>query len=454
MPEMDPSKLKESESVEFKETFNDSALKTLAAFVNSKGGSLYLGVKDDATLLSGGISDEAQRNVISKAINILGITPEVTLHSYQDSDFLEVNVKPQRPPVSVRGKYYQRVGNTTQEVLGDELKQLFLEGESWDVLTNHRFNLNEINDEEVRKFVQSAQQQGRIPADFEEENVEEILERLELLIQGKLTNASMILFGSNPQQYFPSAMIRIGRFRDEATIVADHTVSGNLFQQVRGAEEQIKSLIRRRYEITDESFNRHDTWQYPLAAVREALLNALVHRNYFEMSVKIQIKVFDNFLWIYNPGKLPGALKVEDLKKPHSSHPRNRLIANTFYRAGLIEEWGSGIQRMTADLQNAQLPEPDFEEQGEGFITKLYGHEWTGISINTDVYESLNARQQLALDYIREQGSINNSTYQELNDISRQTATRDLSDLAEKGILIQRGKGPGTYYILASYESM
>lgn len=93
MTEIDLKTLKESETVEFKEQFNDSALKTLAAFVNSKGGSLYVGVKDDATLLSEGITDKVQQDVVSKTINVLGITPEVTLHHYEGSDFLEVKVK-------------------------------------------------------------------------------------------------------------------------------------------------------------------------------------------------------------------------------------------------------------------------------------------------------------------------------------------------------------------------
>lgn len=449
MTKVDPTTLKESETVEFKESFNDSALKTLAAFANTKGGSLYVGVKDDATLLSEGITDKVQQDVVSKTMQILGITPQVRLHKHEGNDFLEVKVKQQRPPVSVRGKYYHRVGNTTREVTGDDLKQLFLEGESWDVITNDRFSFEDIDFQEVLNFVNAAENEERISVALDKDNPEIVLERLGLLIDGKLTNAAIILFGHDPQKYFPNAVVRIGRFRDEATIVADRTVSGNLFKQVRKSEEQIKSLISRRYEISNKSFKRRDVWQYPLSAIREALLNALVHRNYFEMNVKIQIKVFDDMLWIYNPGKLPGSLQVEDLKKPHSSQPRNRLVAKTFFRAGLIEEWGTGIERMTETLKEHGLPEPEFEEQGDGFVAKLYGKEWTS-EIKTEVYESLNNRQKTAIDYIRENGSIDNSTYQELNDISRQTATRDLGELTRKGIIKQKGKGPGTYYELSS----
>lgn len=118
------------------------------------------------------------------------------------------------------------------------MKQLFLEGESWDAITDDRFSQDDIHGEEVLDFVQAAQQEGRIPGDFEREDVEVILERLGLLVQGQLTNAAILLFGKDPQQYFPNAVVRIGRFRDEATIVADRTISGNLFHQVQGSEEQ------------------------------------------------------------------------------------------------------------------------------------------------------------------------------------------------------------------------
>lgn len=446
MADIDPTQLKESEAVEFKATFNDSALKTLAAFVNTKGGSLYVGVKDDATLLSEGISDQAQQDVVSKTVQVLGITPEVSLHEHNNNDFLEVNVRQQRPPVSVRGKYYQRIGNTTREVTGQALKQLFLEDELWDTITDERFSIDEIDLQEVANFTMSARNEGRLKAGFDEDRPEMVLERLGLVLGGQLTNAAMLLFGKDPQQYFPNSVVKIGRFRDEATIVADRTVSGHLFQQVREAEEQIKSLIGRRYEITDESFQRRDVWQYPLPAVREALLNALVHRNYFEGSIKIQIKIFDDMLWLYNPGPLPSGMTIEALKEPHSSHPRNPLLANTFYRAGLIEEWGTGIQRMSAILKDENLAEPEFEEQGQGFVTKLYGQE--RVEDKAVDYELLNDRQKVGVE-LAQHGKIQASDLREkFPEVNRKTITRDLQKLVEKGIFKQEGSGKGTRYIL------
>ena len=243
MAKVDPTTLKESEKVEFKESFNDSALKTLAAFANTKGGSLYVGVKDDATLLSKGITDEMQQAVVNKTMQILGITPRVRLHKHKGNDFLEVKVTQHRPPVSVRGTYYHRVGNTTREVTGEDLKQLFLQGESWDTITNDRFSVEDIDFQEVLNFVTAAENEERISVSLDKDNPEIVLKRLGLLIDGKITHAAIILFGHDPQKYFPNAVVRIGRFRDQATIVADRTVSGNLFKQVQQSEEQDRKSV-------------------------------------------------------------------------------------------------------------------------------------------------------------------------------------------------------------------
>lgn len=164
------------------------------------------------------------------------------------------------------------------------------------------------------------------------------------------------------------------------------------------------------------------------------------------MSVKTQIKIFDDMFWIYNPGKLPGALKVEDLKKPHSSHPRNRLIANTFYRAGLIEEWGSGIQRMINALKEENLPEPEFEEQGDGFVAKLYGDYLFVIEKIKGI--DLNERQQKVVQYAQE-GEFKLSDISKLfDDVHERTLRRDLKELVNKQLLKAEGEKKGRIYYL------
>ncbi len=139
----------------------------------------------------------------------------------------------------------------------------------------------------------------------------------------------MILFGKDPQKYFTNALVRVTKFKDDVSI-SDRRISGNLFNQVVEAEEAIKNLIHVEYEIKDE-FARKDIWDYPLDAIREVLLNSIVHRDYFKFVVQTQIKISEDQIWFFNPGGLLGGLTIEELKKPHPSQTRNPLNSRYFF---------------------------------------------------------------------------------------------------------------------------
>lgn len=191
---------------------------------------------------------------------------------------------------------------------------------------------------------------------------------------------------------------------------------------------------------------REEIWDYPLPAIREALLNALIHRDYFKHNVQTQVKIYDDHIWFYNTGGLPQGITLEQLTGPHPSVPRNPLIVHIFYLAGLIEEIGSGIGRIIHEMKNMNLPEPEFKEEMGGF----------SVYFRKDIYTEehlrklgLNERQIKAVLYVKVKGKINNKEYQNLTKISRQMATIDLKELTEKGILIKTGMaGRGIAYQL------
>lgn len=432
----DFNQLRESGDVEFKETFNVAALKTICAFANSKGGTLYIGVKDDSTPAGRSISDKSQQKIINQIEDGIGIQPQINVHTQDDDEFLTITIPQSKTPVSYKGKYYKRVGNTTRELQADELRNFMLKDVPWDSLTKSVFSFDEI-DKDILAGVGNQSRGERGVPDWDRMGDEAFLKHLNLVVDGELTNAAMILFGNNPNRHFPHAKIRIGRFKGQSEIIADHEITGNLIMQLRRAEETVKSLINKRYEITGESFQRQEVWDYPLPALREALLNAIVHRNYHIREAEIQVKIYDEKIWIYNPGGLPEGLSVEQLSEPHSSIPRNPLIADVFYRAGYIEKFGTGTLRIIEALKEAGHPEPEFKEEANGFVVQLFRSEGAEISIP----EGLNERQRTAMMYIHEHGSINNSTYQEISGSSKRTATRDLKDLTERGLLVQVGKG-------------
>lgn len=443
MAEIDPKTVKESETVERKENLNDKALKTLSAFANTKGGSLYVGIKDDATLIGGSISDQAQQDIVNKVVNNLGLIPEVSLHSFKDQEFIEVKVKKSKRPVSFKGRYYKRSGNTTREMDPDGLKTLFLKEVSWDTQLDDRFGIDEI-DEVIWSDVAARSRGKRGIPEWDEMGKEDFLQHLKLMVDGKLTHAAILLFGEDPQKYFPHATVRIGRFKDKSTIIADHSISGNLFHQLMKSEQIIKSLINKRYDITGESFARKEVWDYPLSAIREALLNALVHRDYLIASSEIEIKIFDDHIRFYNPGKLPEGLTIDQLEHSHSSIRRNRLIADIFFRAGYIEQFGSGTLRMIEALTNTGHPKPKFREQANGFVVVFDEVKESFL----EKYQELNERQLMAIELAEEDPIQTSDLHEKFPDYNRKTITRDLQELVDKKFFRQEGKGRGTRYIL------
>jgi ATP-dependent DNA helicase RecG len=322
-----------------------------------------------------------------------------------------------------------------------KLQALILSRSPWDSIAGN-FSLEEIDAETVNQFIRLAVDKKRLTDISLSEPINLILQKLGLLIDEKLTNGTILLFGKDPQKHFINLCVRIGRFKTETTIIDDKWVKGNLFKQIEETINIIRQHMSVRYEIKD--FQREDIWDYPIPAIREAVLNALIHRDYFNIANFTLIKVYDDHIWFTNPGRLPEGITIEQLKKPHSSVFRNPLIAKIFYLAGYIEQYGSGTVRMVQWMQEAGLPEPEYKEEMGGFSVYFYKDIYTEEKLRK---MGLNERQITAVMYVKEKGKITNREYQELNQCSRNTASNDLRELVEKEILKESGKkGAGAYY--------
>jgi len=437
----------ETQNIEYKEKFTDRALATLCAFANTKGGILYIGISDNGKVKGINLDNETIKTIADKIASLLGIHPEIAVEKREGKGVIKISVKPSPIPISFNGKYYERVGNTTREMNPERLKEFLLKGTNWDGLINKDTNFDEIDGETIRLFIRKARSTGRLTIFEENTDIKTIFEHLKLSVRGKLTNASIILFGKDPQKYFINAVSRIVRLKNQTTIVGDRLITGNLFKQVVQGEEAIKNFINVRYEI--KKLEREEVWDYPLPAIREALINALIHRDYFKFNVQTQVKIFDDYIWFYNIGGLPEGITLEDLKKPHSSVPRNPLIVHIFYLAGLIEEVGSGIGRIMDSLKLQGLPEPEFKEEMGGFSVRFYKDIYTEENLRK---MGLNERQIKAVFYVKVSKKISNKEYRDLYSISRQTATRDLIKLVQLKIFKLVGEGKkDLYYTL--YES-
>jgi ATP-dependent DNA helicase RecG len=327
---------------------------------------------------------------------------------------------------------------------GKDLRNFFLKTTKWDALTDD-YSLDEIDEKTVKRFIQLALRSGRLKSADIDDDLEVTLERLNLINKGKLTNASIILFGINPQKHFINAIVRVGKFKDDITIIGDRLVDGNLFQQVNEAEEAIKNLIAVKYEINGDSFIRKNIWDYPLEAIREALLNSIIHRDYHRHDVQTQIKIYNDHISFFNVGGLPEGMTVKKLITEHSSVARNPLIARVFYLSGLIEEYGSGIQRMMRSLNDAGLGEVRFQDETISF--KLYFFRQLTHEKLREL--GLNERQIVAMDYLKIHGSISTSEYSKIiSSVAKMTLRRDMVDLIDKKLIKAVGDKKGRYYEL------
>jgi ATP-dependent DNA helicase RecG len=434
----------ENTSVEFKEEINESIFKTTSAFANKDGGIIFIGISDKKEIKGLEYTNSLLGDLTNKIVSLLGVHPQIDYIKINEKDVIQIKVKKSTLPVSYKGKYYTRVGNTTREMQGEELRSFFIKDTNWDGLTGN-YNLDEIDPETVRKFIRMASRNGRLKTADEDEDIKTILKKLKLIISGKLTNAAIMLFGNDPQKYFINALVRVGRFKDETTIIGDRHIGGNLFKQIEEAEEAIKNFINVRYEITGEQLTRKNIWDYPLEAIREALLNAVIHRDYFKYNVQTQIKIFNDWMWFFNIGGLPEGITLEQLKTTHPSVARNPLIVHIFYLAGLIEEYGSGIGRIMDSLRETNLPEPELKEEFAGFSLYMRKDYYTEERLREI---GLNDKQIKAVMYVKEKGKITNREYQELNFVSNKTAYLELSDIIKKNIFSVEGSGRTVAYNL------
>jgi len=266
-----------------------------------------------------------------------------------------------------------------------------------------------------------------------------------------LKRASILLFGKDPQQLYSHAAVKIGHFLTDTDIQTTDIVKGNLFQQLENSLEILRTKYLRS-NIKFEGIHRRDILEYPYEALREAIINALIHRDYWGFS-QIQIRVYPDKLIIMNAGSLPPEVPVEKLKTNHLSIPRNRLLAGIFYYAGFIEAWGRGTTMIVEKCMEQSLPEPDFIEENGVMTVAFYKDKLNEENLKK---LGLNARQIKAVMYVKVNGKITNKNYKEFReDISRITATRDLTKLVEKGIFKMVGIGKRqVHYILNDSKMM
>jgi ATP-dependent DNA helicase RecG len=435
----------EQPNSEYKQNWHDDYLKWVCGFANAQGGVIFIGKDDNGNVVGVAESKKLMDDIPNKVRNAMGITVEVNLHEEKGSHVIEIITPPYSVPISLRGRYYYRSGSTKQELTGASLNEFLLKklGKTWDDVIEPRASFEDIDEKAVNTFLKASENAGRLP----ENNglsIPELFEKLRLTENGQLKRSAIVLFGKDPGKFYPNTFVKIGRFgKDDADLKFQETEEGNLIVLLQAVLNQLnhKFLIK---TIEFEGMHRIEKGEYPVAAIREMLLNALVHRNY--IGAPIQIRVYEDKISIWNEGALPDGLTLDALKRSHSSRPRNPIIADVCFRGGYIDAWGRGTIKIIDTCILADLPEPEMIELDGGFSITLFKDN---ISPEKLRKLGLNHRQVKAVLLVKQNGRITNREYQETFAVARMTATRDLTELVDKGILnSSETKGAGSYYEL------
>ena len=365
--------MSESQNIEWKRSWHDDYLKWVCGFANAVGGTIFIG-KDDA---AGEVIHLENYKVLLESIpnkirENLGIICDVNLHEQDGKHYIEIKVNPYSVPVSLRGRYYYRSGSSKMEMTGNTLNEFLLKkaGKTWDDVIEEGAGLDDIDIESLQLFVKDAVKSGRMPEDIGDLGKEELLEKLRLLDKGKLKRSAIILFGKDPNRFYPNIKVKIGRFGvNDADLRFQEVEEGNIVQLLKAVPNQLNYKFLTK-PIDFEGLLRIEKDEYPVAAIREMLLNALVHRSY--MGSMVQMRVYDDKLTIWNEGNLPEGMALESLKRHHISRPRNPLIADVCFKAGYIDSWGRGTIKIFEACAAAGLPEPEIISMDGGILVTLF----------------------------------------------------------------------------------
>ena len=446
------SEKREGETLEFKAQWTDRALEDLAAFANHKGGSVLVGIADDGQVVGFAPSDKQLQQISNQVVDTLGIRPEIGIERRRGQPVLSIRVKSSVIPVSCRGRYLVRVGSVNREMNPEQIARRLMEklGETWDGLASD-VDIRAVDREAVREFVRLAK--ARLPRAKVSDPPIRILENLKLLRDGSLTKGGVLLFGRDPLHVCVSAQTHIGRFKADS-IEDDRMAGGNLWQQLEAVMTAFKAYLQKRVvvkvtELSLEGMQNRQVWEYPLDALREAVINALIHRDYAAMG-NVEVRVYEDSILIRSPGGLPKGMTIERLRDPrHPSQPRNPLLARAFFLAGFIEHWGAGTTKIIQLCREQDLPEPEFVDDSSSFTVTFRKGRGRGPR-QQSVAQGLNKRQMKLLRHMQKTGNeISNTGYQALTGASRPTAARDLQALVRHGLLQRIGAtGRATRYRL------
>jgi len=352
--------MREHQIIEWKESWRDEFLKWICGFANAQGGILVIGKNDKGVPVGVHNIQKLLEDIPNKVRDILGIMVDVNLRAESGKEYLEIVVDPYPYSVSYKGEYFYRSGSTNQTLKGAALDRFLLskQGLHWDGVPVPKFSPTKLSHQALSTFRKKASKSQRLSDELMAEPDAVLLDKLNLFNHGYLKRAAVLLFHEEPECIVTGAYVKIGFFRTDSDLLYHDEIHGNLFTQV----EKTLDLALTKYlkaGISYERLQRLERFPVPEKALREAIINAVAHKDYAS-AIPIQISVYADKLMIWNPGQLPHGWTLEKLTAKHASSPFNPDIANAFFRAAYLESWGRGIDLIRNACKESGSPDPLF----------------------------------------------------------------------------------------------
>lgn len=430
----------ESQNIEWKESWRDEYLKWICGFANAQGGCIYIGVDDAGRVIGVQNGKRLLEEIPNKIQTNLGGLADVNLLSKNDLEYIEIIVSPSSYPVSYKGEYHFRSGSTKQVLRGTALTEFISSktGIRWEDSVIEGVDVEDLDKESFDIFRREAVRSKRMTKDDLNMSNAELLDSLDLLKDGKLTRAAVLLFHRTPQKWMFGTYTRIGKFGKGSDLQYQDEVIGSLFMQA----ERVIELIYLKYlkaPITYDNLTRVETYPFPKDAVREALYNALVHSRW-SAGIPIQIRIEDDAMYISNECVFPSDWTMESLLQRHQSRPYNPKIARAFFRAGYIESWGRGIQKIFEVCNEYGALQPEYVVHSEDIMLKL-----AAVSISDKHVLKLDSKAENTalkmkiVEYLQNQPTATQKELQEALNETRTHIQKIVKELVGEGKIERKG---------------
>ena len=444
-------------NLEFKESYNSNIAKEICAMANANGGKVLIGVTDDGKMKPATLSNKL-KSEIQDLVRKFDPSFSVEISEFEGVIIIDVP-EGKKKPYSTSGKFYMRQGACSQQLSRDEIRDLFMDEGliRFDEKINKKFDLDkDFNDEAYDSFLKKIGIETKLTRD-------EVLRNLELLDEeNKIKNAGVLMFCRKASKFISSATITCALFqgKTKTKVIDSKEFDANLYANYLEAFNYLKSKINTEYIIRGGG-PRKEVLELPEEALREALLNAIAHRDYFSIG-NIQISIFSDRVEIDNPGSLIGNIKVEDLYK--KSFPRNNLLFGLMHRMELVEKIGSGLMRMNEMMEEYLLSRPLLDVSDVRFSITFERPDLQKMSVEQRMekykegvekgvergvekgVEKLSENQEVIVKLIEKDRNISKEEMMKEGKLSKKTVEYNIKVLKDRGIIKRIGPDKGGYW--------